>query len=179
VRLVAAIPGMSATPGAYRGLGWRRMDGTCPGRSEHPERMAPELAAHLIHAYSGPGTWSSIRCAESAPRSSRPSTPDAHVIGVDCEPGWTLITRDNLALAAARGATGRAKVLCADSRDLGPATRWDLAGAAALVLTSPPLNSDRVNDDEVSDESQVNLANVTVQGLFDGLTQIFTTATNS
>jgi hypothetical protein len=60
---------------------------------------------------------------------------------VDIEVGWVSLARNNLALAARHGATGRARVIHADATRLPAGVPADLRGTVDLVLTSAPAGN--------------------------------------
>jgi modification methylase len=142
--LLSAQPlaGTSVWAVTQRALPTQRRGRYLPASGRHPARMAPDLAAHLIRAYTRPGdlvvdpmcgTGTTLVEAVHAGRAA---------LGMDCEERWVNLAEQNLALAAQQGATGPADVVHADARDLPgclpAALSAATAGTAALILTSPP-----------------------------------------
>jgi hypothetical protein len=190
-----ALAGTSVWAVAQRPLPAQRRGRYLPASGHHPARMAPDLAAHIIHTYTVPedlvvdpmcGIGTTLVEAVHAGR---------HGLGVDCEKRWATLAGQNLDLARAQGATGTAEIVHADARDLPgalPRHLVALAGTAALVLTSPPYgpathahtraaSTQRTGhagvthrrDTYADPADTANLANApTTQTLIDGFTQI-------
>ena len=100
--------------------------------------MLPDLAAHVITAYTQPGDLVvDPMCGAGitlvvAVRAGRAA------VGVDIEPRFTTLARQNLALAAVHGHRAFAQVITGDATDLTGLVPVGVRGRAQLVLTSPP-----------------------------------------
>ncbi|MEU3213294.1 DNA methyltransferase [Nocardiopsis alba] len=109
---------------------------------EHPAKMLPEIARHVISTYTRPGEvvldpmcgigTTLVEAAHLGRRS----------VGIELEPKWASIARLNLETAQVQGAPGQGQVHTGE----GAATTADLAstslsGRVSLVLTSPPYGS--------------------------------------
>src|SRR5436309_13334326 len=124
--------------GEGRGLLAQRYGRYVAGSAGHRDRTPPDLAATLINRYSRPGdllvdpfvgTGTMLVEAVHAGRDG---------LGLDIEPGWVGLARTNLALAARQGATGRARIIQADTTRLPARVPTGLRGTVDLVVTSAP-----------------------------------------
>ncbi|CAO5240329.1 TRM11 family SAM-dependent methyltransferase [Frankia sp. AgKG'84/4] len=159
-----------------------------PTSTQHPARMLPALAAHLIAAYSNPGDvvldpmcgigTTLVEAAHLGRRS----------LGVDLESRWISLTRANLRLAAQQGAAGTGRCFRGDARHLEQLIPPAYHGRIGLLLTSPPYGQAthgsitlapgqgvHKTDYRYSD-SPANLANGDLDGLLDGLAAVFRSA---
>ena len=107
----------------------------------HPAKMLPAIARTAITRYSQPGEMVldplcgiGTTLVEAA-HLGRPS------LGVELEPRWAQLARDNLALAASQGAPAGGEVICGDARQLLDLLDPSLHGQVALVVTSPPYGA--------------------------------------
>ncbi len=153
--------------------------------ARHPGKMLPDLAAHVIAAYTAPGELvcdpmcgagttlvEAVRCGRDA-------------VGVDIEPAFTALAQANLGLAAAQGAAGRGRVSTGDATSLTALLPAGMRGRVGLVLTSPPYGRSthglvravpgagvRKRDHQYGDRGSGNLAYVGWGRLLDGWRQI-------
>jgi len=108
-----------------------------PASTAHPARMVPELARRLVLAYSEAGD---IVCDPMCGIGTT-LVEAVHLgrrgAGIEYEPRWAGIARQNIHHARRQGASGEASVITGDART---ATRHlrDMIGQVALVITSPP-----------------------------------------
>ena len=155
-----------------------------PQSSTHPGKMLPHLAAHAIASYTTPGDLVLDPMCGSGTSLVEAIHLGRHALGVDIEPRYTTLTRANVALARAQGATGTARVITGDATgllQLAPATA---AGRVALLLTSPPYGRSthglvratgtgvRKRAHTYGDREHGNLAYAGWSGLLDGFTAI-------
>jgi modification methylase len=112
-----------------------------PESAAHPAKMLPALARQAIATYTTPGEL----VADPMCGIGTTVVEAVHLgrdgLGVDFEPRWAALAQANVDLARSQGATGRARVLCGDSRRLADLVEPQLRGRAALVLTSPPYGA--------------------------------------
>jgi modification methylase len=130
--------GSSVWPVAQRSLARQRHGRYVPASARHPGRMAPDLAAYAIHTYTKAGDLVldpmcgiGTTLVEAA-HAARPA------YGIEYEPVWAEIARDNAELARIRGARTRIEVRTGDAQNLSQLIPSDLIGEVALILTSPP-----------------------------------------
>src|SRR5919201_2965919 len=89
-----------------------------PETSSHPGKMLPNLAAHAISSYTAPGDLVFDPMCGSGTTLVEAMHLGRQGIGIDIEPRFTALAEANVALAAAQGAAGTAKVFTGDSRGL-------------------------------------------------------------
>jgi SAM-dependent methyltransferase len=109
-----------------------------PATRTHPAKMLPALAAHAITLYTEPGDLVLDPLCGAGTTLVEAVRAGRHAIGVDIEPAFTAIARDNLALAHRDGATGQGRVVTGDATHLTGLLPDDVVGRVALVVTSPP-----------------------------------------
>ncbi|MFI9641390.1 TRM11 family SAM-dependent methyltransferase [Micromonospora sp. NPDC051925] len=109
-----------------------------PESSSHPGKMLPNLAAHAISVYTGPGDLVFDPMCGSGTTLVEAMHLGRHGIGLDIEPRFTTLAEANVALASAQGAAGTAKVLTGDATRLLDLVPASAVGQVGLVLTSPP-----------------------------------------
>ena len=114
-----------------------------PASIRHPGKMLPELARILIREYTRPGDWILDPLSGIGTTGVEAIHLGRHYVGIELEPQWAALQRQNLELAREQGAAGRFAVLEADARRLSRASeglRRDLteAGRINAVITSPP-----------------------------------------
>ncbi|GAA1463141.1 DNA methyltransferase [Nocardiopsis exhalans] len=109
---------------------------------EHPAKMLPEIARHVISTYTRPGE------VVLDPMCGIGTTlvEAAHLgragVGIELEPKWASIARLNLETAQVQGATGHGQVHTGEGAETAAGlTSTSLAGRVSLVLTSPPYGS--------------------------------------
>ncbi|MGH2780028.1 MAG: TRM11 family SAM-dependent methyltransferase [Thermoleophilaceae bacterium] len=104
----------------------------------HPGKMLPELARTIIRAYSQPGELVLDPMCGIGTTLVEAIHLDRDGAGVELEARWASLTAPNVALAREQGAPASALCLQGDARRLGRGLLDELAGQAALILTSPP-----------------------------------------
>ncbi|MGH2854171.1 MAG: TRM11 family SAM-dependent methyltransferase, partial [Solirubrobacteraceae bacterium] len=122
-----------------------------PESNRHPAKMLPELARRAISAYSDPGDLVLDPMCGIGTTVVEASHLDRRAIGVELEPRWTALAARNLEHARGQGATGQARVLEGDARQLGAGLLDEYVGTAALVLTSPPYGDAHLGDSRAGD----------------------------
>jgi modification methylase len=160
-----------------------------PESVAHPAKMLPDIARQAIYRFTEPGDLvidpmcgigtTLVEAAHAGRRS----------LGVEYEPRWAQIAKKNLAHARTQGATGQARVIHADARNLAQVAPAELLGTAALVITSPPYGASLHGQIRSTSETgqrgvqkfdykysrdKGNLAHVGVQELIDGFARILT-----
>ncbi|KQC37915.1 TRM11 family methyltransferase [Frankia sp. ACN1ag] len=166
----------------------QRTDRYTSASTQHPARMLPALARHLIAAYSRPGdTVLDPMCGIGTTL-----VEAAHLgrrsLGVDLESRWISLARANLRLARQQGASGTGQLFRGDARHLEQVIPADYHGRISLLLTSPPYGQAthgtitlapghgvQKTDYRYSD-SPTNLANTDLDGLLDGIAAVFLSA---
>jgi modification methylase len=109
-----------------------------PGSVAHPGRMMPALARTAIATYTRPGDLVLDPMCGIGTTLVEAVHAGRTAAGIEYEPQWTALARDNLRLAEQAGAGGRATVATGDAREAATLLPPDLAGRARLLLTSPP-----------------------------------------
>jgi DNA modification methylase len=104
----------------------------------HPGKMLPAIARHLITTYTQPGDLVLDPMAGIATTMVEAMHLGRHGIGVEYETRWANLAADNIRLARTQGATGTGEILCGDARRLLALIPSGLFGRVALVITSPP-----------------------------------------
>jgi modification methylase len=103
-----------------------------PQSNQHPGKMLPALARQAIEAYSDPGDLVLDPMCGIGTTLVEAIHTGREAIGVELEPRWASLARENIRHARAQGATGKAHVTEGDARSLAAPLTAD------LVLTSPP-----------------------------------------
>jgi SAM-dependent methyltransferase len=107
--------------------------------------MLPDLAAHAIEALTLPGQIVLDPMCGAGTTLVEALHLGRHAVGVDVEPRWASLARDNIDHTHRTGVGGHAHVITADARalpDVLPAPYRDqLTGRVGLVLTSPPYGA--------------------------------------
>lgn len=109
-----------------------------PESSAHPGKMLPELARTVINSYSKPGELVLDPMCGIGTTLVEAIHLDRDAVGVELEPRWTALAAANLMLAREHGAAAHGIAQRGDARRLGHGLLDELAGSAALILTSPP-----------------------------------------
>jgi SAM-dependent methyltransferase len=125
--------------GDGRGLLAQRYGRYVAGSAGHRDRTPPDLAAALVQRYSRPGNLVLDPCVGTGTMLVEAVHAGRDGLGMDIEAGWVSLACTNLALAARRGATGRAQVIHGDATRLPAQVPTGLRGTADLVLTSAPI----------------------------------------
>lgn len=113
-----------------------------PASLRHPGKMLPHLAHELIQEYTEPGDWILDPLSGIGTVGVEAIHLGRHYVGVELEPHWEELQRQNLALARRQGASGDGTVFQGDARRLAPNETIPApeltAGAIDAVVTSPP-----------------------------------------
>ena len=132
---------LSVWPTAQQPASAQRTGWYLPGSTAHPAKMLPAIARHAITAYSHPGDLVLDPMCGIGTTLVEAILLGRHAIGVELEPRWAELARANTAYARTQGATGTARVIAGDARQLPSLLDAGLAGRVALILTSPPYGS--------------------------------------
>ncbi len=159
-----------------------------PASTQHPARMLPALARHLIAAYSRPGDVVVDPMCGIGTTLVEAAHLGRHSLGVDLESRWISLARANLRLARQQGASGTGRLFRGDARHLEQVIPADYHGRINLLLTSPPYGQAthgtitlapghgvHKTDYRYSD-SPANLANTDLDGLLDGIAAVLHSA---
>ncbi|GAA1771853.1 TRM11 family SAM-dependent methyltransferase [Nonomuraea sp. NPDC003560] len=111
-----------------------------PESMGHPGKMLPSIAARVIGTYTRPGELVVDPMCGIGTTLVEAAHLGRHVAGVEYEEQWARLAVANLAHARKQGAEGFGRVVAGDSRNIARLLP-DLAGRAALVLTSPPYGA--------------------------------------
>lgn len=129
---------LSVWPVAQRTSRGQRSGRYLPESRAHPAKMLPALARHVIESYTLPGDLVLDPMCGIGATLVEAVHLGRDALGVEYEPRWAALAEANLAHAAEAGATGSARVMCGDARDLAELVDSPLRDRVALVLTSPP-----------------------------------------
>jgi SAM-dependent methyltransferase len=155
-----------------------------PASSNHPGKMLPNLAAHAVCAYTGPGELVFDPMCGSGTTLVEAVHLERNALGVDIEPRFITLAEANLALARSQGAPGEAKVITGDATGLLDLVPASAVGKVGLVLTSPPYGRGthglvratssgvRKRSHVYGDRERGNLAYAGWSGLLDGFAAI-------
>jgi hypothetical protein len=130
VWLTAQVPSREQRRGRYT-----------PESMNHPGKMLPAIARHLIATYTQPGDIVLDPMAGIGTTMVEAMHLGRQGIGVEYEPRWTAMAADNIRLAQTQGATGTGEIVRGDARRLPALIPKGLYGRVALVITSPPYGS--------------------------------------
>ncbi|NRQ34838.1 site-specific DNA-methyltransferase [Nonomuraea sp. NN258] len=111
-----------------------------PESMRHPGKMLPAIAAKVISTYTRPGDLVIDPMCGIGTTLVEAVHLDRDAAGVEYEEDWAKLAVANLAHARRQGATGSGTVIAGDARGIERLLP-DLAGRAALVLTSPPYGA--------------------------------------
>ena len=186
----APLTGTSVWAVAQRAFATQRSGRYVPDSVQHPARMAPDLAAHIIRTYTRPGDLVVDPMCGIGTTLVEAVHAGRLALGLDCEKRWVAIAEHNLDLAGRQGAQTRGDVVHADARTL-PEELVAQAGTAALILTSPPYGPNNHYHNRIRStretgqrglmhrrdaygdpDDEANLANVTPQAMAVGFTEI-------
>jgi tRNA G10 N-methylase Trm11 len=129
---------LSVWPVAQQTARSQRRGRYLPASTAHPGKMLPELARTIIRAYSDAGQLVLDPMCGIGTTLVEAVHLDRDAVGVELEPRWAALATGNVALAREQGAAAHGLVLQGDARKLGRELLDELAGQAALILTSPP-----------------------------------------
>ncbi|MFI6180529.1 DNA methyltransferase [Nonomuraea sp. NPDC051191] len=111
-----------------------------PESMGHPGKMLPSIAARVIGTYTRPGELVVDPMCGIGTTLVEAAHLGRHAAGVEYEEQWVRLAAANLGFAKKQGATGFGQVVAGDARNISRLLP-DLAGRAALVLTSPPYGT--------------------------------------
>ena len=134
---MTAVP-LSVWPVAQQTARVQRRGRYLPASTAHPGKMLPELARTIIGAYSDVGELVLDPMCGIGTTLVEAIHLDRDAVGVELEPRWAPLAAGNVTLAQEQGARAHALCLRGDARRLGRGLLDELAGEAALILTSPP-----------------------------------------
>lgn len=129
---------LSVWPVAQRTAREQRRGRYLPASTAHPGKMLPELARTVIRAFSAPGELVLDPMCGIGTTLVEAVQLDRDAVGVELEPRWAALAAGNVTLAREQGAAAGALCLQGDARRLGRGLLDELAGQAALILSSPP-----------------------------------------
>jgi tRNA G10 N-methylase Trm11 len=129
---------LSVWPVAQQTARVQRQQRYLPESNAHPGKMLPELARTVIRTYSKPRELVLDPMCGIGTTLVEAVHLDRDAIGIELEPRWASLAAANLELAHRQGAAANALAHCGDARRLGCGLLDELAGTAALILSSPP-----------------------------------------
>jgi len=136
----APLP-LSVWPTAQQPAPRQRVGRYLSSSTAHPAKMLPAIARTAIQRYSQPGDLVLDPMCGIGTTLVEAAHLGRTSIGVEHEPRWADLARQNLAYAAAHGATATGTVVCGDARHLLDLLDPSLHGQVALVVTSPPYGA--------------------------------------
>lgn len=160
-----------------------------PESVAHPAKMLPEIARQAIEQFTEPGDLVVDPMCGIGTTLVEASHLARRSLGVEYEPRWADIAQKNLAHARTQGATGAARIIQADARNLAAVAPPELLETAALVITSPPYGASLHGQIRSTAETgergvhkydykysrdKANLAHVGFQELIEGFAAILT-----
>jgi modification methylase len=104
----------------------------------HPAKMLPAIARQAIAAYSHSGDLVLDPMCGIGTTLVEAIHLGRNAVGVELEASWVQLASANIAHARRQGATGTARVITGDARQLPSLIDPNLTERVALVLTSPP-----------------------------------------
>ncbi|MEY8041207.1 TRM11 family methyltransferase [Saccharopolyspora cebuensis] len=132
----AAAPSVWAT--AQSAPASQRKHRYTPESTAHPAKMLPAVAAHAIRHYTSPGDLVLDPMCGIGTTLVEALHAGRHALGVEYEPHWVHLARDNVALAHQAGVAHRGEVHAGDARQLRTLLPAAYARQATLAVTSPP-----------------------------------------
>ena len=182
-----ARPG-SVWPTAQTAPAGQRKHRYTPDSTAHPAKMLPAAAAHAIAYYTDPGDLVLDPMCGIGTTLVEALDAGRAALGVEYEPHWVQVARDNIALAADNGAAHSGAVFAGDARQLPALLPADYRGQVSLVVTSPPYGPSVHGQVITTPNNTVqkfhhrygntldrgNLANIGHQRLLAGFTRILT-----
>jgi hypothetical protein len=112
-----------------------------PESVAHPAKMLPAIAREAIERYTEAGDLVIDPMCGIGTTLVEASHLNRRSFGVEYEPRWARIAEKNLAHASTQGATGEARIVAGDARNIAELAPKALLGTAALVITSPPYGA--------------------------------------
>jgi modification methylase len=146
--------------------------------------MLPAIARQAIAAYSHPGELVLDPMCGIGTTLVEAIHLGRHAIGIELEARWAQLASANLTYTRRQGATGTARVIIGDARQIPALVDPNLAGRVALVLTSPPYGRSLhgqvsarpgrgvAKSDHTYSADPVNLGRVSRPALLDALAEI-------
>ncbi|SNQ49885.1 Methyltransferase [Frankia canadensis] len=180
--------GFSLIPAGQQHPRLQRAGRYTPASMQHPARMLPALARHLITHYSKPGDILLDPMCGIGTTLVEGVHLGRVALGVDLESRWVSLARANIALAYQQNAPGSGVVIRGDARRLLDIVPVEYHGQIGLLLTSPPYGQAThgtitatpgagVNKTDYRySENPKNLANGDLEELLDGIADVFTAA---
>lgn len=112
-----------------------------PGSAAHPAKMLPALAAHAIATYTKPGDLVLDPMCGIGTTLVEALRLGRHALGVEYEPRWAKLARDNVIHTMGTTGSGIGLVACGDARQLTQLFDARHHGKVDLVVTSPPYGA--------------------------------------
>ncbi|TGA87341.1 DNA methyltransferase, partial [Streptomyces sp. MZ04] len=112
-----------------------------PGSAAHPAKMLPAIAAHAIATYTKPGDLVLDPMCGIGTTLVEAIRLGRHALGVEYEPRWAKLARDNVIHTMATTKGGVGLVACGDARQLTQLFDARHHGKVDLVVTSPPYGA--------------------------------------
>jgi modification methylase len=107
----------------------------------HPAKMLPAVVRAALLAYTTPGDLVADPMCGIGTTLVEAVHTGRRALGIEYEPRWARVARDNLALAAGQGATTDAEVICDDARRATADLALTHRSAVKLLVTSPPYGA--------------------------------------
>lgn len=123
---------------AQRTSQWQRHRRYLPESNRHPAKMLPALARHAIDAYSDPGDLIVDPMCGVGTTLVEAIHLDRRAVGVELESRWATLANANVQHAYQHGASGTARVIHGDARELAALLDGEGYRPVDLILTSPP-----------------------------------------
>lgn len=119
----------------------QRADRYVPGSAAHPAKMLPALAAHAVATYTKPGDLVLDPMCGIGTTLVEAIRLGRHALGVEYEPRWAKLARDNVihTMGVTKGGIGL--VACGDARQLTQLFDARHHSKVDLVVTSPPYGA--------------------------------------
>lgn len=112
-----------------------------PETFAHPAKMLPAVVRAALLTHTAPGDLVADPMCGIGTTLVEAVHTGRRALGIEYEPRWARIARDNLALAAGQGATTDAQVICDDARRATAQLTLTHRGAVTLLVTSPPYGA--------------------------------------
>jgi hypothetical protein len=112
-----------------------------PDSIAHPAKMLPAIARQVIETYTAPGQIVFDPMCGIGTTLIEATHLARTALGVEYEPRWATLARDNLTHAHTHGAPGEGTVWQADARHLPADLIKRYTGRVHLIVTSPPYGT--------------------------------------
>jgi hypothetical protein len=109
-----------------------------PETVQHPARMLPAIARHVIETYTDPGDLVLDPMCGIGTTLIEAVHAGRDALGIEYEQHWTHLARRGIDHARTQAARGTARVFNADARHIPDDLAQAAQGKAKLLLTSPP-----------------------------------------